>query len=295
MKKLIVTVFVLLSVIFSLVACSAKEEYTVLEIGGYDYTSGADHNEEFTLTSEKKVEFKLLKDKKISYGGTEHEVSYEYTKTGYLYNSETERYAERDGLNYTEFEVNKETGRVDYYSWLDMEYLDNPDLVKKSREECLKIAREHLASYTNDPEMYKLVDETIREIPEVDAEYDFLFARMIDGVMTADMARIRVTIYGTVTHHAFGCFGEMRGAKFPDQEKMTAIQADIDQKLDDIYGSIKEDFSVTYELNKMIFERLADGRYALEYYYEVELTSQKNDNARPYYELTRLIVILENS
>lgn len=294
MKKITV-LFVLLSVVFLLMACSVKEEYAVYEIGGYDYTSGADHNEEFSLKAKENVEFKLFKEKKIKYSDAEFNTTYERTRTGYLYNSKVDCYTQSDGLNFTKFEINTETGRIDCYSWMDMGYLEDPDLEEKSREECLKIAREYLTSYTDEVDAYDLVDEKFRESPEFGSYYNFLFARSIDGVMTADMAGIRVTMYGTVIYHGFECFGEMRGAELPDQEKMSAIQVELDKKLDSIYEPINEDYAITYKLDKTIFERLADGRYALEYFYEVKLTSQKNESAVPHCELTRLIVILENN
>lgn len=76
---------------------------------------------------------------------------------------------------------------------------------------------------------------------------------------------------------------------------MAAIQADVDKKLDEIYEPIKDDYSVTFELDDMVFERLADGRYALEYFYKVEFISLKDENPIPRRETTRLIVILENN
>ena len=76
---------------------------------------------------------------------------------------------------------------------------------------------------------------------------------------------------------------------------MAAIQADVDKKLDAIYEPIKDDYSVTFELDDMVFERLADGRYALEYYYTAELISLKDENPITRHEMTRLIVILENN
>lgn len=295
MKNKIVAMLVAVCIMFLLVACDSKEEYTVLEIGGYDYVSEANHKEEFRVKLNEEIEGSLAKEKTIEYSGIEYDVNYEYTRTNYLYNSDMECYAERDGLNYTRFGVNKTTGKIDMYGWLDISYLETPGLIEKSRDECLSIAKDQLASLIEDPEQYELEVEALREIPEYDALYVFEFVRKINGVKTADSIRIDVTIYGILAYYRTDCFGVMRGAKLPDQEQMTAIQADIDKKLDAIYEPIKDDYSVTFELDDMVFERLADGRYALEYYYEAELISLKDENPIPRRETTRLIVILENN
>lgn len=295
MKNKIVATLVAVCIMFLMVACDSKEEYTILEIGGYDYVSEANHNEEFSYKWIEEIEGSLAKEKTIEYSGIEYDVNYEYTRTSYLYNSDLEYYAERDGLNYTRFGVNKTTGKIDMYGWLDISYLETPGLIEKSRDECFSIAKKQLASLIEDPEQYELEHEYLLEIPEYDAKYVFEFVRKIDGVKTEDSIRIDVTIYGILAYYGAECFGEMRGAKLPDQEQMTAIQADIDKKLDAIYEPIKDDYSVTFELDDMVFERLADGRYALEYFYKVEFISLKDENPIPRRETTRLIVILENN
>ena len=295
MKNKIVATLVAVCIMFLMVACDSKGEYTILEIGGYDYISEANHKDEFRVKWNEEIEGSLAKEKTIEYNGIEYDVNYEYTRTSYLYNSDLEYYAERDGLNYYGFGVNKATGRVDKYDWLDISYLETPDIVEKSRDECFSIAKKQLASLIEDPEQYELECENWLEIPEYDAMYLFEFVRKIDGVKTADVINIDVTIYGIVAYYGAECFGEMRGAKLPDQEKMAAIQADVDKKLDAIYEPIKDDYSVTFELDDMVFERLADGRYALEYYYTAELISLKDEKPIPRHEMTRLIVILENN
>lgn len=291
-------VLICISMLLSFTACSNKNPYTILEIGGYDCISDTNHNDEFQLQSQKTVNSKLNKEKKIKYGSEEYEVNYEYTETGYLYNKEVEKYSKRYGQDTTkklvDFWINTKTGRMDYYYWFDANYLQSPDLTEKSREECLTISREYLASYVDDVEAYELVDEIYRKDPDLGGQYDFVFARMIDGVMTADLARIRVTIHGIVYNHGFQCLGEMKGAKLPDKEIIDSIYSDMDKRLANIYDPAKEKYNVTIEHDKTVFERLWDGRYALEIYYEAKLTSLENEDAIPKYEMSRFIVILED-
>ena len=296
MKKRMFAMLLLFSLALTLIACKSKYEYCVMEIGGYDYISEANHKDEFRTGFDSAVDEKLPQERIINYGGNEYDVNYEFTKKGYLYNGEVIRYSKIvEGKSLVEFSINKTTSRIDSYAWFDEDYLETPGLIEKSRDECLIIAKDFVASLIDDPGEYELCDEKFLEIQELKGMHRFLFVRMIDGVRTADSIAVEVTVYGTVMSYYAELFGEMRDASLPDQEKMTAIQADVDKKLDAIYEPIKDDYSVTFELDDMVFERLADGRYALEYYYTAELISLKDENPITRHEMTRLIVILENN
>jgi hypothetical protein len=201
----------------------------------------------------------------------------------------------KDGVKFIQFEVNKKTGRVDGYYYIDKEYLNASNLEKKSREECLAIAQEYLASYIDDPEEYELSEEKYFESPEYEADYEFCFVRMINGVRTTDFARIRVTVHGIVTYHAFVCLGEMKGAQLPDKEEMADIKENVEKKLDSIYERAKEKYDVSYELDKMEFARFEDGRYALDFHYTVKLHSLTSEDVIPIDDYTRLIVFLEGA
>ena len=294
MKKTVSLFLCLLSISFCLLSCASKAPYTILEIGGYDHISNANHSDEYRLEAKEYTEFKLSSEKTVLFNDATYDVSYDCTKKGYLYNSALEHYSKQDGLDFVEFGINKKTGRIDWYSWLEIGYPQTNELTEKSREECLSIARDYLASYIEDIDAYELTDERYREIPEYGAIYALEYARMIDGVRTADCARINITIYGTVVMHRFESFGEMKNATLPSQEKMEAIQSDIDKKLNSIYASVTDNYTVSYKLNNVIFERLADGKYALEYHYNVQLCGFGED-AKPIWETTRLIVILADS
>lgn len=273
-----------------------EQGYTILEADGYDgFVTSAKHTTEINLSRKRTVDVKGNKEKEINYRGSNYQVTYEETVQDAYYNQKVELYAKRDGLNCVEFGVNTKTGRLDSYSWYDETYLNNPNLEKKSREECLGVAREYLALYIDDPEQYELTGEKYVETPEYEADYEFCFVRMIDGVRTADLARIRVTVHGIVTYHGFVCLGEMKGAQLPDEEKMIAIQEDIKKKLDGIYEMVKEKYDVSYELDKMEFVRLQDGRYALDFHYTVNVCSLINEEVLPMQDYTRLIAILEDA
>ena len=295
MKNKMVAILLAVCVTFLITACDSKGEYTILEIGGYDYISAANHAEEFWGTRYDRIIESLPKKKTIEYNGIAYDMNYKYTNMSYLYNDDVEYYDNWDNGNGYEFGVIKETGKLRWYSWYDSSYLETPGLVEKSRDECFNIAKELLATLVDDPEQYELESEILLDSSVFDATYSFLFVRKIDGTKTVDEFNIRVSIYGTVLDYRAVCLGVMRGAKLPDQEKMAAIQADVDKKLDAIYEPIKDDYSVTFELDDMVFERLADGRYALEYFYKVEFISLKDENPIPRRETTRLIVILENN
>lgn len=304
MKKHVSLALFLVLIIVSHVACSSKTQpsapqsaspqYTVLEVGGYDYISNAVHSAEFSILTEETVEFDSPQEIKVKYNDTEYSAIYDCTSKGYLFNSEVEHYVQKEDGNQIQFGINKGTGNIDRYVWLSKDYLNATNLVEKSKEDCLAAAKEYLASYVDDIDSYELIGEQYWEIPEYGAIYDLDYARIINGVKTSDYASINITIYGTVVSHHFVSLGEMKAAHLPNQEKMIAIQTDVDEKLTNIYASLKGEYSVSYELNKMVFSKLADGRYALEYYYEVELC-QLGEGFRPMSEMTHLIVVLEDS
>lgn len=173
-----------------------------------------------------------------------------------------------------------------------MDYLKQDGLVEKSKEECLRIATDYLSAYVEDAGTYDLIKERYVEIPEYDAIYSLVFARVIDGVTTSDQALISITIYGDIVTHKFTSLGQMKGVDLPNLEVMTAIQADVDQKLENIYASVKKDSSVSYDLSDMVFVRLSNGKYALEYYYDVQIDLPDGSD-RMVYETTHIIAILE--
>lgn len=291
MKK-IIAITLMLIVALSCISCSTKTAYTVLEVGDYDYVSDADHVSEYTLKDQTVVEPKMFNEREISFNGETHAYTYDRTKKGYLYGSDVERYKIEEDRWFIELGVNQQTGIIDFFQSADMDYLKQDGLVEKSKEECLRIATDYLSAYVEDAGTYDLIKERYVEIPEYDAIYSLVFARVIDGVTTSDQALISITIYGDIVTHKFTSLGQMKGVDLPNLEVMTAIQADVDQKLENIYASVKKDSSVSYDLSDMVFVRLSNGKYALEYYYDVQIDLPDGSD-RMVYETTHIIAILE--
>ncbi|MBO5953978.1 MAG: hypothetical protein J6Q53_07675 [Oscillospiraceae bacterium] len=298
MKKLLSLLLAVLIPVFSMTACSGNPAtaelppFEILEIGGYHYRSGANHSDDIRLTYDETAKEPVLDQKKnIICNGTEYELPYYQIKGSYLYHDVKDVYRMQTKEKLIEIALNRYTGRVDYYSWYDKNYLSSVDSNELSREECLAIARAYLGNYIEDSAQYDLVAESYVPLPEFDAVYDFTFSRLFDGTETCDRALIGVTVYGDVITHNFVGLGSMREAVLPPQETMHAIQAGLDERLDEIYAPIKDKYTVSYEMNKEEFIRLADGSYALDYSFDIH-GAPENSEQSPWREGTHFLVRL---
>lgn len=291
MKKLLCLFIPVLMIISLITGCSEKTAFEVLEIGGYDCYSQANHKSEVILKQERIIEQGISRNRKIVCNGVEYDLSYEETCIGYLYNGTRDCYTRDDGRSTIKIELNRQTGRIDRYYFDDSDYLEGVSTPSLSREECLLIAQQYLSTYIDDCDRYELVFENYWNIEEYGGLYDFQFSRIVDGVETYDMASIGVTIYGTVMSHHFLGLETMRDAKLPTSEEMKAIQASVESRLAEIYDPIKDEYSVSYDLVEVIFMRLKDGSYALQYEYCAELTSN-SDEQNTRHDTTMLLVRL---
>lgn len=129
-------------------------------------------------------------------------------------------------------------------------------------------------------------------VPEWKGVYTFHFSRIIDGIETYDCAIIGITVFGDIIDHSFLSLGEMKDAKLPSESDMEIIEENVDRKLKDIYNNVTDKYSVSYEVPEPLFIRMADGRYALEYFVEVGLTP-KDDAEYTISEATVLIVYVD--
>lgn len=291
MKRLLCLFISTMMILSCLTACSTKPEFEVLEIGGYDCFNEANHGSDITLGFDREVESGLSTNKNIVYDGVEYTLSYDSTYTDYLYNNARECYSKFWDGGYIKIDLNKENGRIDRYSLYDSNYLEKIILPELSCEECLSIARLYLGAYVYDAEQYELVKEKCTTSQQYQTLYEFEFARVIEGIQTSDKAYIDITVYGTVVSHFFSSLGEMRGAKLPTSEEMDAIEASVESKLAKIYAPVKDEYSVSYDLVEVIFMRLKDGSYALQYEYCAELTSN-SDEQNTRHDTTMLLVRL---
>lgn len=53
---------------------------------------------------------------------------------------------------------------------------------------------------------------------------------------------------------------------------MAQIQAGMDAKISKIYQPVEDRYDITYQIREVTFIRLADGRYAFQYSYVVDMT-----------------------
>ena len=116
--------------------------------------------------------------------------------------------------------------------------------------------------------------------------------RLIDGVETGDTAVISITVFGDVIGHTFGLLGAMKGATLPSESDIKLIEENVDKKLQNIYSNVTDKYSVSYEIPDPLFIRMADGRYAFEYFVEVDLTP-KDDTEHTISEVTKLLVYVD--
>ena len=305
MKKRI-ALTILLSVIF-LVSCSSFKDnqvpminddkafaigkFEVFEFGDFDNLSGANHSKEIDLSKKSYKKEMSLNQNTIKFNNKDINATYDETEEGYLYGYNRDFYKSKNGKETTVLGVSNIDGKVDYYSWVSSNYVDSIDEDKLTRDKCFEIAKEYLNKFIDSSE-YELVGEKTWEIPEFEELYSFEFRRVIDDIKTSDYASIRVTCFGDVVGHSFISLGEMKDATIPSESDLKLIEENVDKKIQDIYSNVTEKYSVSYEIPDPLFIRMAAGRYAFEYFVEVDLTP-KDDTEHTISEVTKLLVYVD--
>ena len=265
-------------------------QYAVLEIGGYDNLSGANHKTEIKLDNKEQSKLFISPNKTINVNGIAWNVDYTISEKGYLYKNNLDYYEKNENGVYVQIGINEDTGVVDSYSWVDVKYTENKNISELTEKDCLDVAKTYLSKYVTSNE-YEVVNVRYMEIPEYKAIYDIEFVRVIDGVKTSDKAYIGVTVFGDVISHLFVSLGEMADATLPTDEEMKIIEANVDKKLETIYENVSADYDVSYEIADKVLVKLSDGRYAFEYYVNVDL---KTENApTKITETTKLLIYLD--
>lgn len=314
MKRLIGLILLLLVSINCFVSCSSQDktiketyskykQYEVLEIGLYDgFPSNAKHGSDIEVLFKNEKEIKLIRKKAIKINGEKIVGDYIGTTRGYLYDSAADRYKWEQGTATVIFDINKETGICDYYSWYDSDYLLKNTDTEKSREECLEIALSHFENYISDARSYTLVDEEYIAIPEYVVEekdtsesteyYVFEFVRKSGGWLTSDRAEISVTAFGKIRSHKFTHLGYLKDMEIPDRQVMDIVESNVDIKLSQIYSNIEREYDIGYELDKIILTKMYDGRAALEYFVDADLKPYDKTNSA-FCESNRFIIFLE--
>lgn len=289
MKKMIVLLVVVL-MFMSLSACSKANTYSVLEVGGYDNFSGANHMEEITLDNENYSKVLVIPQKTVKINGNTWKVEYCGSQKGYLYKNDLNNYTRDEDGVYVDLGINKDTGTVDSYMWVDQEYVESQTGAELTEEVCLDIAKTYLGDYV-ETDGYEVVNVRYLEIPEYKAIYDFEFARVIDGIKTSDTAYIGVSVFGDVISHLFVSLGELADAKVPTKEDLEIIQDHVDAKLATIYENVSSKYDISFEIEDTILVRLSDGKYAMEYYVRTDLVTK--DTQTKIAEATKLLVYLD--
>lgn len=270
---------------------AASARFKVFEAGGFDDVLGANHSREIDLTISNYKKANIEQRKAISFNGIDYQLEYDTTKDGYLSNNIIDYYKKWDESGFVDIGINSSTGIVDWFSWTDLNYAEEIDKPRLTKDKCLNIAKEYFKQFTEISE-YELVSDGYWEAPEYEALHTFIFARVIDGIQTSDVAAIDVSIFGDILGHRFTSLGEMKDAKLPSESDMEIIEENVDRKLKDIYNNVTDKYSVSYEVPEPLFIRMADGRYALEYFVEVGLTP-KDDAEYTISEATVLIVYVD--
>ena len=297
----------MISLSVSFISCATKEDietdnserFKVLEANQYDdRISGAKHSTEIELSNETYEKSDIEKSKTLTVNNENFEATYSYSKKSYLYHGDFDRYESKNGENITMIDINSYSGKCDGYFFLDKKYLNEVNEKNKSeltKEECSDIAKQYFEEFAGyeDSCNHILVNEKYIDSPEWKGYYLFEFARVIDGIKTWDRAYIYVTVFGDVIGHYFMSFGSMKDAKLPSESDMKTIEENVEKKLQDIYDNVSDKYSISYEIPKPTFIRMHDGRYALDYSVEVELTLKEGDDARLFSELTQLIVYVD--
>ena len=269
-----------------------KGQFEVLEVGGYDNLSGAAHQDEISLEIESYEKKLVQSSKSINFNGESVATKYRNTQKGYLYHNTLDYYEKKDKGILIKFGINNDTGNIDRYSWIDVNYASNKkDTIQLSRDECLTLAKEYFDKFADSSE-YELIEENYQKIPEYQAIYDFTFARVINGVETSEKASIGITVFGDVISHLFICLGEMKNVSLPTEEEFEIIQNNVDRKIREIYDNITDQYQYSYEIDKTTFVKLKNGRYAIEYYVGVDLEPLDSSKIG-FGELTKLLVYVE--
>lgn len=311
MKKTI-TLCVVITMLLSLVACKKEnnniqqtevstaekvevqfEKYSILEVGGYDYYSKAKHNPSINLSTEDVKDISVLKNKVVKINDEEYEVEYNNTSKHYLYASDIDNYKKIVNGNSIEIGINKKSSRIDSYLIINNDYMNTVDTNKvKDKDTCVEIAKKYLSTYIDDAESYIATDAKYVKLSTYDAIYNVKLVRVIDGIETCDQAYIGVSIYGDVMMHLFTSLGEMKNANLPDSNMMLMYKNDVQQRLDSIYNTVQEEYSITYNEPQIRFIRLADGKFAFEYTFDVELQPKDTENVA-LLELNKILVCFE--
>ncbi len=293
MKKKMITVTVVLLTLAGVLVIgnlirSYQRRYQPLEVGGFDYVSDADHEEETALKMDVYEKTFAVSSKQITMHDVVYQTTYDKSQKGYYYHQDVDIYrAEGEDFS-ADFAVNADTGRIDRFFLASKSYDKSKEVL--TRDACLALAQEYLGEFTVALD-YTLVGEEYREIPEYTAVYEFEFARMIGGMKTSDAAYVGITVYGDVISHVFNSLEEMKGVKSPSAEVIATVNKNVDAKMKTIYSAISNQYRYSYEVEDIILAKMENGKLAL--LYEVDVTLEPVGEGKSFSEFTQFLIYLE--
>jgi len=286
-KKTILCFLLIMITLICCIGCSQSASYKVLEAGGCDSVVNANHKAEFDRFINEINDTSVESVIKVNVNGRDFEVPYRNTYEYHYYNTDIDIYMSDDAI----IGINKNTGRLDRY---DLICRDPAQCIigdKISEDAQLVIAQKYLKKHVEDFSSYQLVDTYSYELFDDVMVYDYQFTRFVNGVQTYDTANISVTNYGSVISHYFFGLGEMADAKPISDNELELIRKSVDAKLSDIYDSVKDKYSVTYEIDKPILTKIYDGSTVLEYGISVNFKSVSGTDVLKSEHLTLIVYV----
>jgi hypothetical protein len=249
---------------------------TVWMGGGFD-GPGTDHKVEFSTLpkTEKNPQAKPYISGNIN--GESYRVEYKDSTIRYRWQGNTDNYKNED----MKISVNQDTGNIDFYHKWDN--IRDKDI---GRDNCFLKAQQYLSEYVDDALEYSLICE---ERYDPICRYQFWFAKIVNGVRLSKV-RIGVSFAGELTLHDFTELGCVREEELPSQENMANIEAAVDMKMQAVYG---EEYVYEYEFVDVVFLRLADGTYAMQYDIAADMTPKSYPHVTYTPEIIRMFVLLE--
>ena len=268
-------------------------KYTALEFNVSDSGVGANHNIDIKLGTTIYNNIPKEQVQKVAINGILYEANYEKSQRSYLYKEDVDFYRSVDDTYIIEFGVNKNTGVVDNCRLVNKKYLSSKDDSQKlNQDECTKIAYQILEQYVNLEEYtLTLIQKDYRTTGGRYDIYEYWFYRIIDGVKTNDKAYIVITEYGDLYGYQFNCLGEMKDATVPTKEELSDMKVAIDAKVNSIYANVKKLYAVEYEIRDEYLIMLEDGKYAMEYVVDVNLTPNDPEGLKLIEKISLLVYV----
>ena len=268
--------------------------FKIFETGSSGGFSEANHHVELKLETTKQIDNSVEQQLEFSFGDAEHTLQYDCTEQGYLYNSYYDCYIKSaKNTAIMEVHINRHSKRIIHYTYYDFLYLQHLDenAEKPNPDERLLIVYDLLKQFVSDADMYQIYLESSIDTEEHGHIDIFYLHRYIGGVRTSDKATIWITEYGDIITYDLRGLGDMQGAQLPTEEEMAQIHTGTDAKKSEIYQTLEDRYDITYQIKDVLFIRLADGRYAFQYFYGVNLTPHGDGVGHS--EVVSLIVILD--